>query len=125
MLALTRRLVTLRAAHPALRCGDNAHWVVEGDLLAFDRIAGGETIRCLFNLGGSTIDLAARGDGGIPLVALNGADPALLPPCGALWLQMEGRMISMFRPALPALLTPLALFAATPALAQAIGRAHV
>src|SRR3546814_10990447 len=27
-------------------------------------------------------------------------------------------MISMFRPALPALLTPLALFAATPALAQ-------
>src|SRR3546814_11790335 len=86
MLALTRRLVTLRAAHPALRCGDNAHWVVEGDLLAFDRIAGGETIRCLFNLGGSTIDLAARGDGRIPLVALNGAHPALLPPVGALYI---------------------------------------
>jgi alpha-glucosidase len=90
MLALTRRLIALRAAHPALRCGDNAHWVVEGDLLAFDRIAGGETIRCLFNLGGGTIDLGAHGANGVPLVALNGADSAALPPCGTLWLQMEG-----------------------------------
>ena len=90
MLALTRRLVALRAAHPALRRGRNAHWIAEGDLLAFDRIAEGETIRCLFNLGGGTIDLAAQGTAGTPLVALNGADPTLLPPCGALWLPMEG-----------------------------------
>jgi alpha-glucosidase len=90
MLALTRRLVALRAAHPALRRGRNAHWIAEGDLLAFDRIADGETIRCLFNLGGATIDLAARGADGTPLVALNGADSAALPPCGTLWLQMEG-----------------------------------
>ena len=90
MLALTRRLVALRAAHPALRCGRNAHWIAEGDLLAFDRVADGETIRCLFNLGGATIDIAALAAAGTPLVALNGASPALLPPCGALWLKMEG-----------------------------------
>src|SRR5690606_6360791 len=90
MLALTRRLVALRAAHPALRCGRNAHWIAEGELLAFDRVADRETIRCLFNLGGATIEIAALAAAGTPLVALNGASPALLPPCGALWLKMEG-----------------------------------
>ena len=90
MLSLTRRLVGLRAAHPALRRGRNANWVAEGDLLGFDRIGEGETVRCLFNLGAAPIDAKAFAAGGTPLVALNGADTAMLPPCGALWLQMEG-----------------------------------
>jgi alpha-glucosidase len=90
LLNLTRRLVALRADHPALRFGGNANWVAAGDLLAFDRIAGDQRIRCLFNLGGGTIDISARTGGGTPLIALNGADAAALPPCGALWLNMEG-----------------------------------
>ena len=90
LLNLTRRLVALRQAHPALRLGRNARWVAEGDLLAFDRVAGGETVRCLFNLGGGAIDVAALTTGGSPLIALNDADTITLPPCGALWLQMEG-----------------------------------
>ena len=81
----------MRAAHPALRLGANARWIAEGDLLGFDRIAGGEHIRCLFNLGGGTIDIAPHGAGAAPIVALNGADPAHLPPCGALWLKLEGK----------------------------------
>ncbi|WOF43746.1 DUF3459 domain-containing protein [Sphingopyxis indica] len=90
MLSLTRRLIGLRAAHPALRRGRNANWVAEGDLLAFDRVGEGETVRCLFNLGVAPIDAKALAAGGTPLVALNGAEPAMLPPCGVLWLQMEG-----------------------------------
>ena len=91
LLNLTRRLVALRAVHPALRLGANANWTAEGDLLGFDRVAGGESIRCLFNLGGATLDIAGLGAGAEPIVALNGADPAHLPPCGALWLKLEGK----------------------------------
>ena len=36
------------------------------------------------------IDVAALTTGGSPVIALNGADTVTLPPCGALWLQMEG-----------------------------------
>src|SRR3546814_5618565 len=62
-LNLTRRLVALRAAHPALRLGANANWIAEGDLLGFDRVAGGGHVRCLFNLGGAAIDIAPHGAG--------------------------------------------------------------
>src|SRR3546814_2531856 len=92
LLNLTRRLVALRAAHPALRLGANANWIAEGDLLGFDRVAGGEHVRCLFNLGGAAIDIAPHGAGAEPIVALNGADPAHLPSCGALWLKLEGKI---------------------------------
>ncbi len=64
---------------------------VERVLLAFDRIAGDQRIRCLFNLGGATIGLASHGAGAQPIIELNGADPAHLPPCGALWLKLEGK----------------------------------
>ena len=73
-----------------MRHGGNAHWVAEGDLLAFDRVGGGEVVRCLFNFGGAPIAVAALTAGGAPLVALGNADNAMLPPCGALWLQMKG-----------------------------------
>jgi len=88
MLVLTRRLLALRAASPALRLGANARWVVQGDLLAFDRIGEGQHLRCLFNLGAGTIDAGGQGDGRM-LLALNGADEKTLPPAGVLWLEME------------------------------------
>src|SRR3546814_17642555 len=47
LLNLTRRLVGLRAAPPALRLGANAHWIADGDLLGFDRVAGGEHARSI------------------------------------------------------------------------------
>lgn len=87
MLALTRRLLTLRAESPALRLGANARWVVQGDLLGFDRVGEGQHLRCLFNLGAGAIDIAA--EGGRVLLALNGAEPDKLPPAGVLWIEME------------------------------------
>ncbi len=89
LLNLTRHLIAVRGAHAALRRGRNAHWVAEGDLLAFDRVDEGETIRCLFNLGSRTINIEALSANGMPLVALNDADVTKLPPCGVLWLDME------------------------------------
>ena len=91
LLNLTRHLLALRAAHPALRLGCDARWIAEGDLLGFDRVAGDEHVRCLFNFGGGTIDVARHGASGTPIAALNGADAAQLPPCGAVWLKLEGR----------------------------------
>ncbi len=88
MLALTRRLLGLRAASPALRLGANDRWIIDGDLLGFDRVAEGQRIRCLFNLGAAPVDIAAHG-GGRELLALNGADAATLPPAGVLWMEME------------------------------------
>src|SRR3546814_12849420 len=40
LLNLTRHLVALRAAHPALRLGAHAPWIAEGDLLGVDRKSG-------------------------------------------------------------------------------------
>ncbi len=90
LLHWTRRLLALRAAHPALRLGATERWVVEGDLLGFDRALGGERLRCLFNLGAGTIDVAAHIGSGAPLLQVNGADAAMLPPAGALWLDRAG-----------------------------------
>src|SRR3546814_1462784 len=45
LLNLTRRLVALRAAHPALRPGANAHWLAEGDPLGFERAIGQASCR--------------------------------------------------------------------------------
>lgn len=88
MLALTRRLLALRAGSAALRLGANARWVTQGDLLGFDRVGEGQHLRCLFNLGAETIDIAAHSSGGV-LLALSGADEKKLPPAGVLWLEME------------------------------------
>jgi alpha-glucosidase len=92
LLHLTRRLVALRAGYPALRAGDNRNWITEGDLLAFDRIARDDHLRCLFNLGNGTIDISGHAGVGTPVVALNGATIDCLPPCGALWLNVQGDM---------------------------------
>ncbi|MGH6652020.1 MAG: alpha-amylase family glycosyl hydrolase [Sphingopyxis sp.] len=90
LLALTRRLLALRADSPALRLGANDRWVVEGELLGFDRVSAGQRVRCLFNLGAAAIDVSLRAADGTPILAVNGADTALLPPAGALWLEISG-----------------------------------
>lgn len=82
-LHLTRRLLALRRAHPALRFGALELLDSDGPLLAFDRIAGMQRVRCVFNLGDEAIDGRLL-TGWHPLVAI-GADPAatLIAPNGA------------------------------------------
>ena len=50
-LNLTRRLIGLRRAHPALRTGSMAMLDGSDDLVLFQREGGGETLICVFNLG--------------------------------------------------------------------------
>jgi alpha-glucosidase len=90
LLHLTRRLLALRNLHPALRSGTLENIRTQGSLLAFDRVAGEQRIRCLFNL---SFDTACEtggemGETEFPgvLAALNGASPGSLPPCSAILL---------------------------------------
>ncbi|MDE2404787.1 MAG: DUF3459 domain-containing protein [Sphingomonadales bacterium] len=80
-LHFTRAMLALRKAHPALRLGTFADCRTKGDLLAFDRVHDGETLRCAFNLG--TKPVAHAAPAGAVLLAVNGADAAHLPPYGA------------------------------------------
>jgi alpha-glucosidase len=50
-LALTRRLVALRRAHPALRIGEVEPLEAPTSVLALTRIAGDERVLCVINLG--------------------------------------------------------------------------
>ncbi len=51
MLASTREMIALRRASPALREGDFVALDAPEPVLAFERVASGERLLCLFNLG--------------------------------------------------------------------------
>lgn len=87
LLNLTRRLVALRRAHPALRLGrlDDLHAL--GTRLCFTRRHGNHVLGVALNLGAHTAPL---GWSGTVLAAVNGATPDNLPPLGALVLELEG-----------------------------------
>lgn len=61
MLSLYRRLIALRRAEPALQVGDYVPRGVDGDVLAFERQAGGRRFLVALNLGArsTTVDPAA------------------------------------------------------------------
>ena len=56
LLNLTRRLIALRKASPALAIGDLKLVEVGASLLAIERHAEGETMLCVFNMGATTLD---------------------------------------------------------------------
>jgi len=58
ILALYRRLLTLRRAHPALSTGDIVLLPAEGDVLAYERRHGAERLIVALNLGERTQHLA-------------------------------------------------------------------
>ncbi|WP_404334831.1 alpha-amylase family glycosyl hydrolase [Sphingomonas sp. MMS12-HWE2-04] len=84
LLNLTRRLIALRHAQPALAAGSMSVTHAEGDLLIFERAGDGRTLRCAFNLGAGTLRLP-WGEGTV-LQSVNGATLAELPPFGAVIL---------------------------------------
>lgn len=59
LLNLTRRLLALRRDHPALRLGSLENCDARGSFLSFDRVAGSQRIRCLFNLSAEPISSPA------------------------------------------------------------------
>ena len=84
LLELTRRLLALRHMHPALRTGTLENLVTEDALLRFERVIGGQRIRCCFNL--SPEHALTVAEDGQTLAAIGGATAQLLPAYSALWL---------------------------------------
>jgi alpha-glucosidase len=82
LLALTRRLVRLRAAQPALRWGDIRVTRADAALLVFERVLGGQRLTCAFNLGDAPV--AWRSPPHEPLVALGETGGDQLGPYAAL-----------------------------------------
>ena len=56
LLNLTRRLLALRKSDPALAVGDLTLVEVGPALLVFERHCDGETMLCVFNMGGNSLD---------------------------------------------------------------------
>jgi len=84
-LALTRRLIALRQARPALRLGALTPVPAPAPILAFERAYDGERLLCVFNLGERACDWGPRYAGGWRLEdAVNGAEIARLPPLSGL-----------------------------------------
>ena len=70
VLAAYRRLIAFRREHPALRDGTIAFLDAPQEVLAFVREGGGETVVCLFNLGGTEARVALSP--ALPVAALSG-----------------------------------------------------
>jgi alpha-glucosidase len=82
LLALTRRLIRLRSDWSALRTGDMRIVHADDAILCFDRIAGSERLRCLFNLTAAPAPFPIPA--GPRLVALGAIDADRLGPFAAM-----------------------------------------
>jgi alpha-glucosidase len=92
MLALTRRLIALRAASAALRAGEALVRSAPPGVLAFERSARGERLLCLFELAGSPASMAIDPEAEV-IMSLNGsvtvqAGEVALPPFGGAILNL-------------------------------------
>jgi alpha-glucosidase len=81
LLAFTRQCLTLRKAHPALHHGRIALVEAGSQLLIFDRMNGGETLRCTFNLSDAR---SAFNPSGRPLISTGDVTDEALGPYAAL-----------------------------------------
>ncbi len=80
LLNITRTLIELRRAEPALRLGRLEQLKAEGDLLTFDRLHDNRRLRLACNFGAT--ELALPGEGRV-LAAVNGGTAAGLPAFAA------------------------------------------
>jgi alpha-glucosidase len=85
LLNLTRKLVALRHANPALAIGSMTVTEARDPLLIFEREGDGQSLLCAFNLGDTAVDLppSLRQRRRV-LQAVNGATLDTLPPFAAL-----------------------------------------
>jgi alpha-glucosidase len=85
LLNLTRRLIALRNARPALRNGGCEVLLADATRLVLRRTTDSATVLGVFNLSATRADWPIEaGTGGIVIEAVNGAGPGHLPPFGAI-----------------------------------------
>jgi alpha-glucosidase len=74
----------LRNAHPELRIGACKVLRADEKCLVLERSLGDQSILCLFNLSGRSVEWPAEaGAGGTEIETVNGATVGELPPYGA------------------------------------------
>ncbi|MGL4541892.1 MAG: alpha-amylase family glycosyl hydrolase [Polymorphobacter sp.] len=78
MLELTRRLLALRRANPALHHGSITVLAATETLLAFERAQGDQRLLCVFNMGSTAAEYAPAGDWQV-IAAVGGAAAWVLP----------------------------------------------
>jgi len=84
-LALTRQMLALRRAHPALRTGTFDLLVADEAVLAFRRREGDDDLTCVFNLSAQGIAMpTGLAVGGEVVIAVNGASAQHLPAYAAI-----------------------------------------
>ena len=87
MLNLTRRLIALRKAHPALTRGDMRMVEAPEGVAAFERTLGGETLLCVFNLGHAPVAWSApTGSRVLEAVNMDAGSAGMLAPLAGLVL---------------------------------------
>ena len=87
LLHFTRRMLTVRKTHPALRVGTVDGCSHNGDFMSITRSEGAERLTWLFNFGEGTIAIAEHTAGKRIVDAFNGADAAALPPFAGVLLE--------------------------------------
>ncbi|MEO6091927.1 MAG: alpha-amylase family glycosyl hydrolase [Novosphingobium sp.] len=85
LLHFTREMLALRNAHPALRLGAFEACEVDGPLLSFERLAPGERLHCLFNLGAEPLAAARLRPDARLLLSVNGAGVGGIPGHSAMF----------------------------------------
>lgn len=89
LLNLTRELIELRKANPALARGTMTVGRATDSLLIFERAGVGQQLCCAFNLGGDPIQWQPDGaHSHRVLVAVNDATPQVLPPRSGLIIDL-------------------------------------
>ena len=84
LLNLTRALLALRSANPALTLGDLKMVSATDSLLLFTRQAASQTLSCAFNMGIVPQALTLPPGNWVVLTEVGGATPSHLPPLSAL-----------------------------------------
>lgn len=88
LLHHTRSMLALRRANRALHHGAVTRCDSVDGLFVIEREGEGQSVRCLFNLGATPVAPPAELTNGTVLASTNAADPANLPPFGALVIEL-------------------------------------
>ncbi len=78
-LNVVRRLLEARRRHPALRLGDVRLHAGDGERLVFERVLGGQTLTCAFNLGFDDVETGVQ-PGGLRVVCATSSIPVHVAP---------------------------------------------
>ncbi len=91
MLNITRRILALRNATPALKWGRLNVLRATGDLLVMERVFEGQTVLCAFNFGAAPLEWSPAGANNLRVVdSVNGATLDSLPGFGGVVAEVIG-----------------------------------